>query len=323
MRPSFRSVMARPRTPVSASTPDDDIVSVSLPSLLGMHHAAESITLKPGRIRSGSSGSYLSPFKGRGMEFDEVRPYMQGDDVRSLDWRVTARTGRAHTKMYREERERAVMLWIDLRRPMFFATRGAFKSVRVAQAAAILGWSAVHQGDRLGAMIFSEQHHMELRPKRGTPPLLHFLKQLTAHPAWLAGKVTDNAEALNQSLARLGAVMQPGSLIVLLSDFSGIDTQSEAHLAYLARHNELILIDIHDPLETELPPSGNYRVSDGEKFLSIATADTALRTGYHQAYERQRERLQQLCHRHHMTLLPMMTGEDPQDVLQRFFGARR
>jgi uncharacterized protein (DUF58 family) len=322
MRPSFRSVMARPLTPVDA-TATDDIVSVSLPSLLGLHHAAESITLKPGRIRSGSSGSYLSPFKGRGMEFDEVRPYMQGDDVRTLDWRVTARTGRAHTKMFREERERAVLLWIDLRRPMFFATRGAFKSVRAAQAAAILGWCAVHQGDRLGAMIFSEQDHVELRPKRGTPPLLHFLKQVSAHPAWHAGKTADNPKALNQSLARMGAVVQPGSLIVLLSDFSGIDAQSEAHLAHLARHNELILIDIHDPLEVELPPSGNYRVSDGENFLGVATADIALRTRYHEAYEQQRADLQALCHRHHMTLLPMMTGEDPQDVLQRFLGARR
>ena len=170
--------------PADTPNPDDGVVRVSLSSLIALHHDAESLVLQPGRIRSPVSGGYRSPFKGRGMEFDEVRPYMQGDDVRILDWRVTARTGRPHTKLFREERERAVLLWVDLRHTMFFATQGAFKAVRAAQAAALLGWRAVSQGDRLGALLFSEATHIELRPKRGKAALLHVLSQIAKHVAW-------------------------------------------------------------------------------------------------------------------------------------------
>jgi uncharacterized protein (DUF58 family) len=304
------------------AVPGDGVVAVSLASLLALRHGGESLSLKPKRIRSGTSGGYLSPFKGRGMEFDEVRPYMQGDDVRLLDWRVTARTGRAHTKLFREERERTVLLWVDLRASMLFATRGAFKAVRAAQAAALLGWSAVHHGDRLGGLIFSGAEHIELRPKRGKPPLLHLLRTLATHPGWQAGQMAEptSADVFNQAFLRLRKVTQPGSLIVLLSDFSAIDAHGEAHLAQLARHNELLLIDIHDPLEAELPPAGNYRVSDGQRFLTLATADGHLRARYRARYAAQQEYLQQLCRRHRMTLLPLGTDESVLEMLQASLG---
>lgn len=320
----FRKASAQATPLVSPSVTshvDDGVVSVSLQSLLALHHEAETISLLPGRIRAGTSGNYLSPFKGRGMEFDEVRPYIQGDDVRMLDWRVTARTGRAHTKLFREERERSVLLWVDLRRTMFFATRGAFKSVRAAQAAALLGWSAMRQGDRLGGLIFTDTQHTELRPKRGKPPLLHVLKQLAERAVWQPEHQTrsadENSDVLNQALTRLRAVTQPGSLIILLSDFAGMDARNDAHLAQLARHNELMLIDIHDPLEAELPPAGSYRVSDGVQFLSFATSDATLRKRYHDAYSDRQHHLQEICRRHRMRLVPMSTAEAPQEVLRR------
>jgi uncharacterized protein (DUF58 family) len=308
----------------------EGVVSVSLPSLLALRHCGEALTLKPKRVRAASSGSYLSPFKGRGMEFDEVRPYSHGDDARLLDWRVTARTGRPHTKLFREERERAVLLWLDLRPAMFFATRGAFKAVRAAQAAALLGWCAVHQGDRLGGLIFSDTEHIELRPKRGKAALLHLLRSIGAHTRAPAAStaptptsnVNDRHQSINQALLRLRQVAQPGSLLVLLSDFAQLDAHGEAQLAQLARHNELLLLDIHDPLEAELPPPGNYRVGDGQRFLTLATADAGLRTRYRERFAAQQAHLRQFCQRHHMTLLPLGTGEQPQEVLQRFLGVR-
>ncbi len=316
----------RASIPADTPSPDDGVVRVSLSSLIALHHDAESLALQPGRIRSPVSGGYRSPFKGRGMEFDEVRPYMQGDDVRILDWRVTARTGCPHTKLFREERERAVLLWVDLRHTMFFATQGAFKAVRAAQVAALLGWRAVSQGDRLGALLFSETTHIELRPKRGKAALLHVLSQIAKHAAWQQRAAPNDAlsaaNALNQTLVRLRRVAQPGSLIILISDFAHLNGQGSAHLAQLSRHSDLILADIHDPLEAELPPPGHYRVSDGERFLTLATDDTQLRERYRQSFIQHQAVLQQLCRRYGMTRVSLTTAEDPLAALRRGLGMR-
>ncbi len=302
----------------------DGVVRVSLKSLIDLHHAAESLPLKPARIRALSGGEYRSPFKGRGMEFDEVRAYAQGDDVRTLDWRVMARTGHPHTKLYREERERPVLLFVDMRSPMFFATQGAFKAVRAAQAAALLGWSAVQQGERLGGLVFSEQTHIELRPRRGKPPLLHLLQKVASHPAWRDHDFVgaQQASALNQAITRLRSVAQPGSLIILISDFSGLNEQSRAQLAQLSRHNELLLVDVHDPMEKELPPPGQYRLSDGENFMTLYTSDARLREEYQARFVRQQEALRQLCRRYRMTSLSLGTAEEPLAALQRALGVR-
>lgn len=304
----------------SKSTGDDGIVRIGLPSLIALRHSAESLQLKAGRILASGSGNYRSPFKGRGMEFDEVRPYMQGDDARTLDWRVTARTGRPHTKLFREERERSVLVWVDLRNPMFFATQGAFKAVRAAQAAALLGWSAVHQGDRIGGLVFSEAAHVELRPKRGKAALLHLLSQIAAHPSWQQRAPAGTGNSLTQALARLRHVAQPGSLICLLSDFSGLDEQGLAHLGQLARHSNVLFGAINDPLDADLPPPGTYRVGDGVKFLSVMTADKQLRERYRQRFAAQQATLRQLCSRHRMNWLPLLTADDPLRALQRGLG---
>ena len=169
-----------PAHDANAITDSNDLVSISSKTLIGLRHIARSIPLNAGKIRALQTGQYQSPFKGRGMEFDEARLYQAGDDVRSIDWRVTARTGKPHTKLYREERERAVILCVDYRAPMFFATRGAFKSVIAAKLAGILSWSASHNGDRLGGLIFSETTHQEIRPQRGKLAVLHYLQQLAS-----------------------------------------------------------------------------------------------------------------------------------------------
>ncbi|HHJ81077.1 MAG TPA: DUF58 domain-containing protein, partial [Candidatus Tenderia electrophaga] len=173
------SLFERKPSPVDAATVDgDNLVHVCPATLIALRAAGEGLTLKASRIAARQSGNYLSRFKGRGMEFDEARLYQPGDDVRTLDWRVTARTGKPHTKLFREERERAVLTWVDMRPTMFFATRGAFKSVIAARAAALIGWSANRLGDRLGGLVFTADTHHELRPKRGKSAVLQLLQQL-------------------------------------------------------------------------------------------------------------------------------------------------
>ncbi|MDH4074155.1 MAG: DUF58 domain-containing protein, partial [Gammaproteobacteria bacterium] len=148
--------------------PDDaSPVSVSQASLIRLAGPARVLALDVLRVNSLQTGAYVSHFKGRGMEFDESRPYQPGDDPRSIDWRVTARSTEAFTKLYREERERPVLIMTDLRANMHFATRGCFKSVNAARAASLLAWAAHHRGDRLGGIVFGDSRHRELRPRLG------------------------------------------------------------------------------------------------------------------------------------------------------------
>ena len=312
-----------------APAPEEGVVRVGLQSLLALHEDAKAIGLQPRQVRALAPGAHRSPFKGRGMEFDEVRPYVPGDDVRSIDWRVMARSGRPHTKLFREERERAVLLWVDLRPAMFFATRGAFKAVRAAQAAALLGWATLRQGDRLGALIFDDEHHLELEPRRGRAALVHLLARLADHPAWQRGPSLGAGgspeapnQALNQALARLQRVTQPGSLVVVASDLSLLDGDGPARLARLARHNEVLVLHLHDPLEAELPPAGLYRLSDGQRFIALETGDAGRRERYREHHARRLEAFESLCRRHGLVRVSLSTADDPATVLRRALGAR-
>ncbi len=291
-------------------------------ALIALHHQAGTLSLTSSTIRSQQSGGYLSRLKGRGMEFDEVRPYQQGDDVRSLDWRVTARTGKPHTKLYREERERAVLLSLDLRDGMLFATRGAYKAVRAVEAAGLLGWSAVDGGDRLGALLFDDQSHQEHRPRGGKPPLLHLLKMLAEEQRWQHTKPAASSieQSLLSAMQRLRRVASPGSLVFILSDFAGLTPASAAQITELGRHSEVVLCFCHDPLEAELPPAGHYRVSDGEQSRVVDSSSQTQREHYRARFSAQLSELERLAQRPGIQLLPFSTADEPLSVLQQRFG---
>ncbi len=309
----------------SPQHPDDVAVS-SLKTLLALARAGESLPLKAVDIRALHSGGYTSPFKGRGMEFDETRLYQPGDDIRNLDWKVTARTGKAHTKLYREERERPVLLWLDLRQPMFFATHGAYKSVVASTASALLAWGAVAHRDRIGGLIFSEDTHYELKPGGGKTAVFRFLKNLCRHPQWQARTVETDIPgevSARNALLRLRNVTRPGSLIFLLSDFRGFTPELETHVASLARNNDIVLLHVFDPLEAELPPPGRYTLRSGNRQLSIDTADEELRAQYRQRFDARREYLRSLCKRYKMFYLACRTDDNPVQILQTGLGLKR
>ena len=298
--------------PVTAADP----VRVSVPGLVGLSRAAASIRLGGGRILSRQSGDYQSPFRGRGMEFDESRLYQPGDDIRNIDWRVTARTGKTHTKLFREERERPVFVWIDLRKPMHFATRGRYKSVLAAQLGALIAWSALYNGDRVGGVIFSEQEHHELKPQRGKAAVLRLINRIVNDPSWThLPSQTADTHSLEHALQRLRRVARPGSLVFLISDFRHLDTQAQIPLARLCQHNEVALLFVHDRLEQELPPPGRYRMSSGEREFLVDSADDRLSGQYRQRFQARLERLQQLCLSNRILLLPCRTDAEPLSLL--------
>ena len=256
----------------------DDIVRVRQSTLIGLNRDARSLPLISNSVKAQMAGGYLSSFRGRGMEFYESRPYQPGDDIRAIDWRVTAQSGRTHTKVYREERERPVLLWLDLSRSMFFGTRCCFKSVLASKLAALLAWSSVQHGDRLGFLMFSEQQHIEVRPSRGKRSALHFIQQLVAHEAWSHSQQAGvDPETGIKALARLRQVTRPGSLLILLSDFRFLDQRWHGQLAELARHNDVVMLHTYDPFESELPLRGQFRVTDGEQVLDFDSTSDELR----------------------------------------------
>lgn len=300
----------------------EGIIWISPQSLIQCRHDAAKLPLNSGKIHARQGGAYLSSFKGRGMEFDETRIYLPGDDIRNMDWKVTARTGEAHTKVFQEEHERPVLLWLDLNPSMFFATRGAFKSVVATKAAALLAWSATANKDRLGALIFSGGNHLEIRPKRGKSAALDFIRRACNHPAWNNGPTKKQARNMALSMSRLRKVAKPGSLIFLLSDFRDMDEPAKSHLINISKHNDIVLVKIVDPVETILPTSGNYRVSDGVNEISLNTANKQFRDSYHQRFLQHEEELRKLCQQQRMHLVSISTQDDILQSLQRGLGIR-
>ena len=295
---------------------------VELADLIRLKAAGETIRLSTPRIRAMSIGGHLSPFKGRGVEFDESRPYQAGDDLRTIDWRVTARTGKPHTKVFREERNRPVFLWVDLRAPMMFATRGVYKSVVAAELAALIAWSAIGNGDQLGGLVFSEQQHDELRPRLGRRAALRVLQLVATGAAWNAVDAPtgdSDTDATGHALLRLTRVARPGSMLFLLSDFAYLDDDSERHVRQLAARSDVFLVQIYDPLEAELPPPGRYRIQVGRRTLTIDSSDPAVRERHRQAFRSRCDRLAALARVPGVRLLRCATSDDPYQVLlQRF-----
>jgi len=293
------------------AAPANELVSLSLKALIDLAKPATSLNLHHLSIRSRQSGGYVSRFKGRGMEFDEARLYQPGDDIRSIDWRVTARTGTTHTKVFREERERPVFISVDNRLTMHFATRGVFKSVLAAKLAGLLAWAADFHGDRIGGQLFSEHECRELKPQNGTHAVLRFLNALVK-----PHNPIDKEFTLDKVLARLNQHARPGSLVYIISDFRGINDQAETHIAKLSRHCEVVLIFIYDPLESSLPTKGRYRFTDDERDVVVDTSDQQRLLSYQQRFIQRLQRLELLAKKRGLVFIQCSTVEDPIQCLR-------
>jgi uncharacterized protein (DUF58 family) len=306
---------------IAAVSERETPVAVSLRELIQLKPTGEMIQLATPRVRALDAGGNLSPFKGRGVEFDESRPYQEGDDLRTIDWRVTARTGRPHTKVFREERNRPVILWLNLMSSMMFGTRVAYKAVVAARTAALVGWSAIANGDQLGGLVFDELHHEEIRPRLGRSSALRLMQLIATHPAWHE-RGGDNGGAAATALRRLTRVARPGSLAFLFSDFLGIDEELEKLTRQLANHSDVHLVHIYDPIEAELPPPGRYRIDIGRRIHTIDTSDETMRQHYRDAFARRRSRLQNLARMPGVRLLSLASDADPAAELLRVYARR-
>jgi uncharacterized protein (DUF58 family) len=299
-------------------------VRATLPELIRLKPAGESLNLAALRVRALGGGGHLSPFRGRGVEYDESRLYQPGDDLRTMDWRVTARTGKPHTKVFRDERDRPVIIWLDLRRPMHFATRGVFKAVRAAQTAAVVAWSAVANGDRLGGLIFSEHEHVELRPRLGRRAALRLFQAISQDSMWETETSAQGDEPAHaeHTLARLTRVARPGSVIFLLSDFRNLGERFERNLRQLAGHCDVFLVHLFDTVEVDLPPPGRYRIHSETGTVAIDTDSDVARRRYHVQFQERRALLEKFAKFPSVVLLECATTEEPRAILAERFESR-
>jgi len=284
-------------------------VFASPAELVQMRHAARGLDLGPAvRVETPLAGPYLSPFRGRGLDFDEVRAYQAGDDVRQIDWRVTARTGRVHSKIFHEEHDRPLWLLLDSGPSMRFGTRRAFKSVAAARAAALLAWSAQLGGDRVGGVVRSTERVSELPPASGEDSLMGLFGAISR-----ATSASDEGGAPStlDCLGRLRERARSGSRVFVLSDFYGFDDAWRLPLSDLGRRCDTTCVLVYDALEAVPPPAGRYRVSDGSGVHAIASGGRGWRRAYSEPFDTRREALRDFCQSHRIQLLSLRTDDDP------------
>ncbi len=267
------------------------------------------------KILNDQAGTHTSRLRGRGIDFSEVREYQPGDDIRSMDWRVTARTGDAHIKVFREERERPVLICCDLRASMNFATRRALKRVVAADIAALFAWSAMSHGDRVGGLVFNDTHEFDLRPHTGRKTLMAYLHQLASTP------VSQPAEAAPRMLdicRHIARIARPGTAVYIISDWSGFDDECERVLYPLSRHCDLLAVHVSDPFERDLP-AGHFDVTDGNQRRALHVSDKS-RQEHQQHWRQAVADLQTRLMRLRAPLTFITTENDPLDQLRQGFG---
>lgn len=284
-----------------------------LAELVALRGAAHGLSLRARRpVLASLQGTHHSGRRGRGLEFEEVRPYAPGDDARDIDWRVTARRGRPHTRLYREERERPVWLLADLHPGLYFGSRRQFKSALLLRAAALLGWTAALGGDRVGALIGQGEAAPRILPPRGREagvlPVLEALVE--AQPRAPGAPATTG---LGAALASLRALPQPGSLVLVLSDFTGLDAAAEAALAAVSLRNDCRLLWLTDPLESAGLPDGGYRVGLPGRLWWLDGARS--RNAWKQAWVARQRQLGDLAERLALPLVRLSTADAVVDSL--------
>lgn len=293
--------------------------------LLGLRFAARELSLPAKRnSRANLAGAARTRFRGRGMEFEEVRIYQAGDDIRNIDWRVTARTQVPHTKLFREERDRPTFIIVDQRSSLFFGSHRCFKSVLAAHIATLLAWTALGNSDRVGGLVIGDKDYQDVKPKRSKHAVLQLIQQINHYNHLLTTPLaSSDSQTLNDILTDARQLAKPGSAVYLISDFHDFDATSEEQLYSLSRHTDTNLLQVYDLLECELPQRGDFAMTDGSKRLSISAGDKHTRDAYHNLYTQQFDALQTACRKLKLPLFSFATHEEEVNQMRGIFPNRK
>lgn len=262
------------------------------------------------------SGEYHSAFKGRGMSFSEVRSYQYGDEVRDIDWNVTARTGEPHIKVFEEERELTIMLLVDISKSVHFGTGDLWKDEWMAEISAVLGFSALQNNDKVGLILFSDQIEMYIPPKKGRQHLLRIIRELLFYEP--VGKKTD----INVPLEYLTNVIKKKCIAFVFSDF--IAPSYELTLKLAAKRHDIIGMHIYDPAESKLPDVGLVRLRDPEsgQIKLVDAGEVAVRYSFAKNYENRLTAFKEMFRRAKCDTMSLSIDQSYVQELHKFFKRR-
>lgn len=288
----------------------DSRVHISLDRLMRLQHQAVGFSFLPRQpIHSLLAGRHSSTLRGRGLNFEELRRYRSGDDIRMLDWKVTRRLKKPHVRVFTEEKERTITLVVDQRVAMFFGSKQAMKSVVAAELAALAGWRGLSSGDRIGAVIFNDQTIVELKPQRSRHQLVRILNEIADFNQRLSIGALASPEQLNQVLKRVCQQATHDNLICIISDLTGADSTTDQAISRLSQHNDVLLGFVYDSFESSLPKGGKLAVSDGDLQIEIDTNDGNLREQYQSQFDHRLNRARDYFQKRGVPVLPINTEQ--------------
>ena len=287
-------------------------IYTSIASLTRLRHDATGFSFLPQQpLQSLLSGRKRSRLRGRGLDFEELRHYRPGDDIRNMDWRVTNRTGKPHVRVYTEERDRPVVLIVDQRLSMFFGSQNKMKSVVAAELAALSGWRVLGQNDRVGAILFNDTSHTQIRPSRSERSLMSMLSQLDElnHELHIENASAPQPGQLPAALDIAERMVGHDYLVTIISDFDGWDARALASVKRMARHNDLLACLVFDPLEKNISQAANLVVSDGQYQLQLDPKKQDLGERFEASFSSSVASLQRELRKHGMPVLTVNTVE--------------
>jgi hypothetical protein len=309
------------------SDPLDGVITTSFQYLMRLRFSANLLSMPSAKrgLRQ-QTGGHLSKFKGRGMEFAEVRLYQPGDDIKSIDWRVTARRQKPHTKLFHEERERPVLILCDQSMSQFFGSTTALKSVKAAEIASLIAWTTLKHGDRVGGLIFSDKGHLEIRPARSRKTATRYVKAVSEFNGALLNRAQSPKDdqpstrfTLENALLECRQLSKPGALIIIVSDFAEFSPACTKLLHAIRAHGDIIAIQTFDELERELPPPGEYPITDGDQQILLNTNSQSLRDNFKKAISDKQQFLELALNNLRIPLIPMATSSDTTATVQKHF----
>lgn len=303
---------------------EDARLRVSLSSLLALEpHARRLSFTSRQHAKSALNGRHRSRIRGRGLDFEELRDYLPSDDVRSIDWKVTARTGTPYVRVFTEERDRPTLIVVDQRMSMFYGSVLNMKSVTAAEAAAIAAFRVLEQGDRVGGLVVGDQHVAEFRPKRARSVLNQFLTALVHAGDMLAADAPSVVPvAFNAILKSVARIAPRNHLILLISDFDEVDARSKTLLSGLCRHNDVVMVMVTDPTSQALPQGSRIIASDGTLQAELNLGDEQVRRDLLDFSQGRLEEVLQWQNEMRLSVLPLTTAEPTLEQIATLLGRR-